>query len=198
MRFLSVLFVCFFLLSCQKAPYGEIPASGTILAFGDSLTYGYNVEKEHSYPAVLAALSGRKVVNAGVSGEVTADGLKRLTKLLDENRYDFLILLEGGNDILRNLPRQQTRDNLAAMIELARQHGLPVLLIAVPEKSLLARPAPFYQELSDTHAVPLMDSLIGSLLKKTQYKSDSVHFNEAGYREMAKDIHSTLKKLGAL
>lgn len=198
MRILSLLLLSFLLAACGKSPYSTIPENGRILAFGDSLTYGYNVEAAQSYPAVLAKLSGREVINQGVSGEITNDGLLRLTELLNEERYDFLILLEGGNDILQNLSKDQAKANLAAMIELAQQKNLPVLLIAVPEKSLLAGPAPFYQELADQYNVPLEKHLIGDLLKQTQLKSDSVHFNAAGYEEMAKRIHKTLKKHGAL
>lgn len=198
MRLLSILLTCFLLVACSKAPYQKIPPTGTILAFGDSLTYGYNVDSQYSYPSVLATLSGRNVVNAGVSGEVTADGLARLADLLSENHYDFLILLEGGNDILQGLPQAQIKQNLARMIELAQQHRVPVLLIAVPSKTLLAPPAPLYQELADTYDVPLMNTLVSSLLKKSKYKLDTVHFNEAGYEAMANEIYSTMKKLGAL
>lgn len=198
MRFFLIFVACLLLNACGKAPYTTIPESGRILAFGDSLTYGYNVQASQSYPAVLARLSRREVVNAGVSGEITANGLLRLAELLEEDRYDFLILLEGGNDILQNLPAHQTKENLAAMLELANQYHLPVLLIAVPEKSVLAKAAPFYQELADDYQVPLVKSLAGDLLKQAKYKSDSVHFNAAGYEAMAESINSTMKKLGAL
>lgn len=197
MRLLTVLLTCLFLAACSKAPYTKIPPTGTILAFGDSLTYGYNVQPEHSYPSVLARLSGRNVVNAGVSGEVTADGLERLTELLQEEHYDFLILLEGGNDILQNLSQAQLKDNLARMIEVAKEHNVPVLLLAVPTKNLLAPPAALYQELADTHEVPLMNNLISRLMKQSKYKLDTVHFNEAGYEEMAGEIYREMKKLGA-
>src|SRR5699024_12783752 len=115
MRLLTVLLTCLFLVACSKAPYTKIPPTGTILAFGDSLTYRYNVQPEHDYPSVLARLSGRTVVNAGVSGAVTADGLERLTERLNEEHYDFLILLEGGNEILQNHSQAQLQDNMARM-----------------------------------------------------------------------------------
>lgn len=197
MRLFKLIVIGLFLVACSKTPYTKIPPSGTILAFGDSLTYGYNVQPEHSYPSVLARLSGRNVVNAGVSGEITADGLARLTELLQEEHYDFLILLEGGNDILQNLPQAQTKANLARMIEVAQEHQVPVLLLAVPSKNLLAPPAVFYQELADTYQVPLMNNLISRLMKQSKYKLDTVHFNEAGYEEMAGEIYREMKKLGA-
>ncbi|MEJ2415039.1 MAG: GDSL-type esterase/lipase family protein, partial [Sulfurimonas sp.] len=73
----------------------------TILAFGDSLTAGYGASKGQDYPAHLQRLSGIKVINAGISGEVSADGLKRLPELLQEYKPQLVILCHGGNDILR-------------------------------------------------------------------------------------------------
>lgn len=199
MRILTLCFLALLLTACSKPAFDAIPSNGTILAFGDSLTYGLNVSAKESYPAVLEQLSGREVINEGVSGEVTANGLQRLRELLDENdNYDLLILLEGGNDILQSLPASQTKQNLAAMLTLAKQHNIPVLLIGVPEKALFSSSAPFYRELAEEHQVPLMSSLIADLLKQSEYKSDQVHFNKHGYRKMAEAIYKELQKQGAL
>lgn len=84
------------------------------------------------------------------------------------------------------------------MIGVAKERNVPVLLLAVPTKNLLAPPAALYQELADTHEVPLMNHLIGRLMKQSKYKLDTVHFNEAGYEEMANEIYREMKKLGAL
>lgn len=197
-RFFITVLVCSLLMACGSKPLPLIAEHGTILAFGDSLTDGKGTSRDNSYPAVLEELSGRTVINAGISGEITADGLVRLQQLLDESTPDLLILLQGGNDILRNMNLNQTRDNLSAMITLAQNRNIPVLLIGVPEKSLFSSTAPLYRELAEQHNVPLMDDLIARLLKQADMKSDSVHFNEKGYRSMAEQIHKTLKKLGAL
>lgn len=87
--------------------------------------------------------------------------------MLSENQYDFLILLKSGNDILQNLPQTQLKENLVRMIELAQKHHVQVLLIAVPNKSLLAPSVPLYQELADTYDVPQMNTLASSWLKKS-------------------------------
>lgn len=200
MRIWIIGLLSILLMACGKPAYDKIPSNGTILAFGDSLTYGYNVSAKESYPAVLEQLSGREVYNAGVSGEVTRDGLKRLKELLEngDESFDFIVLLEGGNDILQSLPASQTKQNLAAMIALAKQHNIPVLLIGVPEKALFSSSAPFYKELAQEHQLPFMGSLIADLLKQSEYKSDQVHFNKKGYRKMAEAIYKELQKQGAL
>ena len=206
-KVLSVLFIrqpCVFaialnLCSCSDAPsLRYLPENAVILAFGDSLTVGVGASQANSYPGVLAQLAERNVVNAGVSGEETAQGLNRLTGVLKQLQPDLLLLLEGGNDILRNRDLRQTRQNLAAMIELAHSMEVEVVLIGVPEKRLFSNVAPLYEELADQYKVVLIDNLVASLLRKSRYKSDAIHLNEQGYRMMAESIYEVLVDRGAL
>ncbi|NEV63460.1 arylesterase [Thiorhodococcus minor] len=186
------------LLGCEQPRLSPIPPNGTLLAFGDSLTYGVGTDPAHSYPSVLERLSGRRVINAGVSGEVTADGLPRLRGLLAQSRPDLLLLLEGGNDILRNRDPQATKRNLAAMIELAEANGIEVVLIGLPEKRLFSSTAPFYTELAEEYDLVFEDDLVAQLMRRSRYKSDAIHFNQEGYRAMAESIHDLLVEEGAL
>ena len=135
--------------ACGDAKLTAIPHNATILAYGDSLTYGKGVEEEQSYPSVLADLSSREVINAGISGETTKQGLARLASVLEENEPHLMILLEGGNDILRNQNLSQTKQNLASMIEMAQSQGVQVLLIGVPEKKLFSNSAKIFPELAE-------------------------------------------------
>ena len=170
----------------------------SILAFGDSLTAGRGVSKEDAYPAVLQMLSGRTVINAGVSGELTAEGLQRLPGVLREYDPALVILLEGGNDILQNRSLDEARENLSAMITLAKENGSDVVLVGVPTRSLFASSAKFYGELAKEYDIPLEKSIIRSLLKTPSMKSDTVHFNTPGYRALAEAIHDVLIESGAL
>jgi len=185
------------LAACEAGRLQPLPPDGVILAFGDSLTAGKGTSRDNSYPSVLAQLSGRTVINAGISGELTDEGLARLPGMLDQHRPDLMILIEGGNDILQNRTRA-TKNNLAQMIELAQGRGIEVVLIGVPEKNLFSNSAPFYEELADEYALAYHDELISDLLRQPSYKSDSVHFNADGYREMAEGIYELLQDQGAL
>ncbi len=193
-----IFVVIFILQGCDDTKLSPLHEGSTILAFGDSLTFGVGVSKPNSYPSVLSELSGRTVFNAGVSGEVTADGLLRLPTVLDQTEPNLLILLEGGNDILRNSDLRQSKNNLAEMIEIAHGRGIEVVLIGVPEKKLFSDVAPFYRELAEEYELVFEDDLISDLLHKNQYKSDRVHFNQLGYQKMAEAIYKLLDEKGAL
>jgi len=183
---------------CERAQLERVPADGTILAFGDSLTLGVGATAATSYPTILAQLCDRPVVNGGVSGETTTQGAKRLPLLLAKTQPELLLLLEGGNDILRNTDPAQIKHNLATMIEHAQSMGIQVVLIAVPEKNLFSSQALFYSELADNYHLVLIDDLIADLFRTPTYKSDAIHFNAQGYRVLAEQIYSVLKENGAL
>jgi len=186
------------LQSCDQSKLTPIPMESSILAFGDSLTLGVGVKKEKSYPSVLSELSSRNVINAGISGEMTSDGLLRFPEVIEQTDPALLILLEGGNDILRNYDKQATKSNLASMIEIAQSRGVEVVLIGVPEKNLFSDVAPIYKELAEDYQLVFEDDLIGNLLRKSAYKSDPIHFNQQGYRAMAEAIHDLLLENGGL
>lgn len=111
-----------------------------ILAFGDSLFAGYGLGNPgtQSYPARLEAAlreEGRnvRIVNAGVSGDTTAAGRQRLAFTLDAQtaKPDLVLLELGGNDLLRGLPPEQTRANLAAMLDELKKRGIPAVIMGL-------------------------------------------------------------------
>ena len=121
----------------QAAPNTPaIPATPVILVLGDSLSAGYGIGKEQSWPSLLARRLQEKrlpqrVVNISISGETTAGGRSRLAAALKEHRPQIVLLELGANDGLRGLPLEQMQDNLAAMIQLSQQQGARVLLIGM-------------------------------------------------------------------
>lgn len=192
-----VLAAALFLVGCSSSKLDPLESGDVILAFGDSLTFGVGAHSENSYPSVLAGLSGFEVVNAGVSGETTSEGLKRLPQVLDKYSPSLLILLEGGNDILRNKPYDQIERNLDSMISEAKSRGVQVVLIGVPEKKLFSSSAPFYKKLAEKHELVFESKLVSGLMRSPSKKSDTVHFNKAGYAHMAEAINDLLLENGA-
>ena len=196
--FLSSIITVFFLTGCNSPELDKLPADAVILAFGDSLTAGVGTAPDKSYPAVLASITGRQVINRGISGEETAQGLSRLPEVLADTQPDLVILIEGGNDILRNRPAADIKQNLAQMITLMQQRDIPVVLLGMPEKKLFSSSAALYQQLADDYQLVYDNNLISELLRNRASKSDPVHFNAQGYQQMAEGIHQLLRDNGAL
>ncbi|MGE6168486.1 GDSL-type esterase/lipase family protein [Aeromonas media] len=190
--------ICLLLAACGEPGFRPLAAGETILAFGDSLTEGRGVNPAQSYPSVLASLSGHPVINGGVSGELSRAGRARLPGLLAEHRPALVILLEGGNDILRGSGEGALKANLAAMIEAVQGSGAQVLLVAVPRKSLFADGAPLYGELAEQYGLVLDNDSLGELLRTPGLKSDAVHLNAQGYGALAERLHRLLQARGAL
>jgi lysophospholipase L1-like esterase len=185
------------LAGCDSPKLEPLKQGDVILAFGDSLTVGVGANKEHSYPSVLARLTGLEIINAGVSGETTEEGLRRLPGVLDEYSPSLMILIEGGNDILRNKNVAEISLNLERMIQMAQSRGIQVVLVGVPEKNLFSNSAPLYRELAERYDLVFEESLIGSLMRSPSKKSDPIHFNQAGYALMAETIYELLSDNGA-
>lgn len=184
--------------SKQKTLSPLLP-SDVVLAFGDSLTVGVGAKKSESYPTVLQQITGLHVESSGVSGETTRQGLARLESVLEQTQPKLVLLLEGGNDILKNKNPQETKNNLISMVMLIRSFGAEVVLIGVPPKKIFASEcADFYQEVSQELDVILNCDTIGDLLQDNNVKSDVVHFNATGYTRLAEAITQFLQQHGAI
>lgn len=187
------------LAGCGKAPKLErLDANATVLAFGDSITFGTGAPEDQSYPAVLQRLIGRKVIGAGVPGEVSKEGLARLPEALDEFKPQLLILCHGGNDFLRKLGEQNAAANVRAMVKLARDRGIAVVLIATPKPGLLPSAPEFYAEIAKEFGIPLEDGALKKVLTDNGLKSDLIHPNAKGYARVAEAVARVLKDAGAV
>lgn len=165
-----------------------------VLAFGDSLTSGVGAEEDESYPAVLARLLGCRVVNGGVAGEVTREGLARLPGLLRRHRPQMVILCFGGNDMLRKLNDEEIARNLREMIRVARQAEADVVLLGVPQPGLLLRAPPFYRGLAEELDLVYEGTIVARILSTPSQKSDLIHPNADGYRRLAERLAEVIRK----
>lgn len=171
----------------------ELKRDATILAFGDSITYGYGVVQKDSYPSQLQKKTGLHVINAGISGEVSSEGLKRLPKLLKE-KPDLVILCHGGNDILRKRSEDELKSNLIAMINLIKESGAKVLLVGVPNFGMLGvKTHPLYSEVADETEVYFEEDVLSLVEADNRLKIDTIHPNRQGYEIMTDAFIKHLK-----
>jgi len=196
----ALLLAAVLLAACgtQAPALPKLGAEAAVLAFGDSITFGTGAGENQGYPALLQGLIGRTVHSAGVPGEVSAAGLARLPSAIDYYKPQLLILCSGGNDFLRKLGKQQAADNIRAMVRVAQDKGVAVMLIAVPEPGLLPSPPDFYKDIAKEFGIPYESAALASILRDNELKSDLVHPNAKGYARLAEAVAGVLKKSGAL
>ncbi len=196
-----VLLITLLLTACNKSEpiFDKLSQNAVILAFGDSLTYGTGASEENAYPAILSNLSTLEVINAGIPGEISRDGLRRLPSLLDEYQPELLVLIHGGNDILRKISQQHTSDNLKQMIKLANQRNIKIIMLGVPKPNLFVLDSvEIYQQIAEEHNIPIDLETLPDILSDNQLKSDTIHPNNEGYQIMAENIFKLLVEAGAL
>ena len=188
------------LLSCSRDTprLRPLPSDGVILAFGDSLTRGTGAEPGEGYPELLARLSGRCVVNAGVPGEVSAEGVARLERVLAEIRPSLVLLCHGGNDLLRRVDRAVTEEHLRSMLRLVREAGAEAVLLGVPAPTVFLDPPDFYEGLAAEYGIPYDGETLPRVLGAPALKADPIHPNAEGYRRVAEAVFALLRRAGAL
>lgn len=179
--------------SKDNLSYIELKRDATILAFGDSITYGYGVMQKDSYPAQLQKKTGLHVINAGISGEESSEGLSRLSALL-VNKPDLVILCHGGNDILRKRSDEKLKTNLIEMINLIKENGAKVLLVGVPNFGMLGvKTHPLYSEVADETEVFFEEDVLSLVEADNRLKIDTIHPNRQGYEIMTDAFIKHLK-----
>lgn len=177
-----------------------------IIALGDSLTAGFGLAENESYPYLLqqklkAEGYEYEVINAGVSGDTSLGGLERADWVLSQPNAEILILELGANDLLRGMPVDRMKSNLAGIIEKARAKNMKILLCG-----MLAPPSMgsdyetnyrnAFPDLADEYNVAFLSFLLdGVAMKKELNQADGIHPNAEGTRLMMENIYAALEPL---
>ena len=189
-----------------KAPIAPVaPGPPRIVVLGDSLTAGLGIPRDQAYPAVLQqklkeAGSPLEVVNAGVSGDTTADGLRRAGWAL-EGDVRVLILALGANDGLRGLPAGQMKANLQSIIHRARQRAIPVLLVGMEAppnfgEQYAASFRQVFQDLARENKLTFVPFLLDGVAGVPDLNQpDGVHPTSAGAARIADHLWPTVKTM---
>ena len=195
---LSVGFFIFLTACSEKLP--TLFNSDKIVAFGDSLTYGYNVAPEHSYPEQLKKMTGYRIINEGLSGDTATLGKKRLQDVVEYHNPSAVILSIGGSDLLAGVTKN-LEDDLTWMLQYLKSKDIIVIILSEPQPSFLSKTmglkdADVYKKVANKEDVFLLDNIFSKYLSDDSLKIDLVHLNEKGYELVAQDIAKRLKKAG--
>ena len=189
--------------TAAQAPGETLPK---IVAFGDSLTAGYGLSPQESYPTLLQKMIDAdgfryEVVNAGESGGTSAGGVRRIDWSLDAGNVRFVILELGANDFLRGQPVAETRKNLADIIERSKSRGARVLLAGLYTASDASNDYErqvdeVYRSLAKEQSVTLIPFFLEGVAGRAELnQQDGVHPNAEGTRLVAATVYRYLKPM---
>ena len=168
-------------------------AAGPVVAFGDSLTAGFGSGGPgRDYPAVLSGLIGREVINLGVNGDTVSRAYGRIEKL-EALSPSVVLLLLGGNDLLRRANLDESFALLGEMIRRIQSGGALVVLLGLDGLPLAAPRGKRYLETARTTGALLVPDILKDILGKGSLMADGIHPNGEGYRIMAERVAKALK-----
>jgi lysophospholipase L1-like esterase len=187
------------IISCggdNFAKIRNIRSSGQeIICFGDSLTEGVGAEAGQDYPSVLSSLLVSPVINAGVRGDTTALALERLADVVLNKNPRLVIVLLGGNDFLRQLPRQETQKNLAEIVRRAQAQGAMVAIAGMKLGLFTDEYSAIFEQTARQSGALYIPGVMKGILSDSSLRSDPIHPNGAGYRLIAERIAAEIKPL---
>jgi acyl-CoA thioesterase I len=206
LRSASVILWLLLLLSFPALAEEDTSSPGPILVLGDSLSADYGFDRALGWVSLLetrllAEDDHRGVVNAAISGDTTRSGRARLPRALESHQPSIVIIQLGGNDGLRGLPVDATRDNLAAMIETSQAAGARVLLVGVRMPPNYGRSyteafAAMYADLAADTGVALVPRVLEGVAEfEDLMQSDGIHPTAEAQAVILDNIWSGLDQL---
>jgi len=179
------------LAACAPRP---VALTDTIVCFGDSITSGTGAKADESYPSVLAQLLNHPVVNAGVSGNTTADALMRIENDVLSKRPFAVVIELGGNDYMHGVPRNVTMNNLEEIIARIKNGKAKIFLCDIGSNLALGEYSSAYEELCRRTGAVFISGVMRGVLDDDTKKSDEMHPNAAGYQMIASRVAVVLKQ----
>lgn len=186
--------------------FSPVVNSTTLLIVGDSLSAGYNIRAEKSWPVLLPAELTKQqqqltVINASISGDTSGNGLQRIPGLLTQHKPDYVLVELGANDGLRGFSPKIISDNLSKMIELIEAQDAQTILMQIRVPTNYGKRygdafASIYPTLSEQKKIPLMPFYLEQVIVKPEWmQQDGLHPNEKAQAWIAEFIATELGKI---
>ncbi len=179
--------------ACGKDPARRPTAGTNIICFGDSLTAGTGATEGMDYPSQLSRRIGRPVINAGVPGDTTVDGLARLEDEVLSRSPRLVLITLGGNDLKNRMSREAAFENLAEIVQRIHETGA-VAIIGGLDIPLYGRDfGAGYRKLAKETGAVLIEDIFDGIMGHHSLMSDPIHPNDAGYAIMAEHFHLAIE-----
>ena len=193
MKHIFTILVLFFIAACGGQDIVNYPAKeGSIVAFGDSLTYGQGVSAKNAYPALLAEKWQREVINLGVSGDTSLQGLARKEEI--KTLHPSFVLIEfGANDLFKRVPREKTQAALKELVDYTQNLGAVVVLLDTGGNSAMNPYKKMLKKIAKEKQTLYVDGIMNGIFNNRSLKSDNLHPNEQGYKKIADKIDKVVR-----
>ncbi len=192
-KYLYLLFILIFLIACSKQEPKNYPNSNTdIIAFGDSLTYGKGAARNETYPAYLSEMLGREVINLGISGDTSAQGLARINEIKEYSPY--MVLIEfSANDFFRKIPKERTEQNLREIVRQVQSMGAIAVLVDTGGAYPMEAYTKIQKQIAKEYNTLFVPAIMDGIYSKKSLKSDQVHPNADGYKIVAERVKKVIE-----
>jgi len=180
-------------LGCAKKDIVNLDSRGkNIICFGDSISFGYGVNQGEDYPNALAKLVEYPVINAGLDGDTSCDGLKRIgPQVIDKE--PFLVIVEfGGNDFLKKVPKEDTLKNISLMVDKIHAAGAMAAIADISAGMFFREYRVALRKLASEKGAIFIPSILNGIITTPQLKSDFLHPNADGYILVAKRVYRVI------
>lgn len=178
------------LISCSNNNHPKI---NSIICFGDSLTQGYGSTNNQSYPYHLQKLVNIPVVNKGITGNTTKDGLNRIDEIL-QFKNSLIIIEFGANDFFQQIPISETKNNMEQLIDKLTNTKNIIVLVSTEDKQLHQLYI-MLKSLAEEKKVLFINGILNEIWNNRNLFSDEVHPNSNGYKLVADKIYKNIKHL---
>lgn len=189
-----VVVIGFYVRARYWYPIENRNATGdVIVALGDSLTYGTGAQRGEDWPSIVSRHCNCTITNKGVPGDTTAEAYARLESDVLALDPKIVIVGLGGNDILRQLPREEMFKNLRQVVDEIQDSGAMVVVLGLNGFPLKGDLGSGYRQLARDTGSVYIPNILGGIFSDSKLKSDQLHPNAAGYEIMADKIYGELE-----
>jgi acyl-CoA thioesterase I len=189
----AIVAICFFYFKNFSVKI-EPPKNSIIVAFGDSLVQGVGATEGNDFVSVASQKVGAPILNKGRSGDTTASALERIDEVLVEDPGIVVILL-GGNDYLRRIPKETTFENLHTIISRLKENNTRVLLLGVRGGLLRDTYESDFADFAKKEQVVYVSNVLDGLIGNKEFMADEIHPNDKGYLKIAERVAPVLQKM---